>query len=410
MNHLKGLKEDLKVLEESFPKSHPRFRVTSASVDELSCQFLEPTEGGRKHVFLAYFIESYPASSPPIWSSESDNSVVNQALSSLETFQVNNVIHQVKHLLVQLCESYNVPMPEECTDVKSEFSKYISTNLLTPPLSPSKNKNSSAIEHAQTKKTKVDEFKSEEAAEEDDEDEDGPEDNDEFEDEDDDLYDNNFEDDVDEANKEKTKDEEVDTEQVELLEKLKAKHKDSNVGSLQANDRLMKELRQIYKSAAYKSGEFAIELVDESLYEWNVKIIKLDSESPLAQDLKELAKKNGQDHILLSMTFKDSFPFSPPFVRVVSPVILGGYIMNGGAICTELLTNDGWSSAYSVEAVITQLTSFLVQGNERKGKPRIQFQIDPKYVYTKDHAEKSFEFALAMHKKTGWGKSAKKDG
>ena len=128
MNRLKGLKEDLKVLEESFPKSHPRFRVTSASVDELSCQFLEPTEGGRKHVFLAYFIESYPASSPPIWSSESDNSVVNQALSSLETFQVNNVIHQVKHLLVQLCEWYNVPLPEECTDVKSEFSKYISSN------------------------------------------------------------------------------------------------------------------------------------------------------------------------------------------------------------------------------------------------------------------------------------------
>ena len=68
-----------------------------------------------------------------------------------------------------------------------------------------------------------------------------------------------------------------------------------------------------------------------------MKIIKLDPESPLAQDLKELAKKNGQDHILLSMTFKDSFPFSPPFVRIVSPVILGGYIMNGGAICTELV-------------------------------------------------------------------------
>ena len=124
---------------------------------------------------------------------------------------------------------------------------------------------------------------------------------------------------------------------MELLEKLKAKHKDSQLGSIQANDRLMKELRQIYKSCAYKSGEFTIELVNESLYEWNVKIIKLDPESPLAQDLKELVKKNGQDHILLSMTFKDSFPFSPPFVRVVSPVILGGYVMNGGAICTELV-------------------------------------------------------------------------
>ena len=84
-------------------------------------------------------------------------------------------------------------------NIENFLTYFILANLLTPPLSPSKNKNSSAIEHAQTKKTKVDEFKSEEAAEEDDEDEDGPEDNDEFEDEDDDLYDNNFED--DEANK-----------------------------------------------------------------------------------------------------------------------------------------------------------------------------------------------------------------
>ena len=82
-----------------------------------------------------------------------------------------------------------------------------------------------------------------------------------------------------------------------------------------------------------------------------MKIIKLDPESPLAQDLKELAKKNGQDHILLSMTFKDSFPFSPPFVRIVSPVILGGYIMNGGAICTELV----YIIKYSTDKIIIDL-------------------------------------------------------
>ena len=129
MNRLKGLKEDLKVLEESFSKLHPRFKVTSASVDELSCHFMEPTSSeGRKHVFLANFTESYPDSSPPIWSSESDNTEVNQALASLETCLVNNVIHQVKHLLVQLCTAYRVPLPEECTDVKSKFSKYISGN------------------------------------------------------------------------------------------------------------------------------------------------------------------------------------------------------------------------------------------------------------------------------------------
>lgn len=40
----------------------------------------------------------------------------------------------------------------------------------------------------------------------------------------------------------------------------------------------------------------------------------------------------------------------------------------GGAICMELLTKQGWSSAYTVEAVIMQIAATLV-----KGKARIQF-------------------------------------
>lgn len=42
--------------------------------------------------------------------------------------------------------------------------------------------------------------------------------------------------------------------------------------SVQATDRLMKELREIFRSQSYKNGDYTIELVDESLYEWNVKV------------------------------------------------------------------------------------------------------------------------------------------
>lgn len=42
--------------------------------------------------------------------------------------------------------------------------------------------------------------------------------------------------------------------------------------SVQATDRLMKELREIFRSQSYKKGDYIIELVDESLYEWNVKV------------------------------------------------------------------------------------------------------------------------------------------
>ena len=65
---------------------------------------------------------------------------------------------------------------------------------------------------------------------------------------------------------------------------------------------------------------------------------------------------------------QENYPFDPPFVRVVFPVLTGGYVLGGGAICMELLTKQGWSSAYTIEAVILQIAATLV-----KGKARIQF-------------------------------------
>ena len=66
--------------------------------------------------------------------------------------------------------------------------------------------------------------------------------------------------------------------------------------------------------------------------------------------------------------FQDTFPFDPPFVRMVHPVLHGGYVLDGGALCMELMTPQGWSSAYTIEAVIMQLSATLV-----KGKARIKF-------------------------------------
>lgn len=49
---------------------------------------------------------------------------------------------------------------------------------------------------------------------------------------------------------------------------------------------------------------FQVELVNDSLYEWNVKIMRVDPDSPLAEDLRKLKEKEGKDHILLSFMFK----------------------------------------------------------------------------------------------------------
>ena len=49
-----------------------------------------------------------------------------------------------------------------------------------------------------------------------------------------------------------------------------------------------------------------VELVNDSLYEWNVKIRRVDPDSPLAEDLKKLKEREGKDYILMSFMFKVS--------------------------------------------------------------------------------------------------------
>ena len=41
---LASLKQDIRVLESTFPKSHHRFQILSATVDELTCRFIGKNE------------------------------------------------------------------------------------------------------------------------------------------------------------------------------------------------------------------------------------------------------------------------------------------------------------------------------------------------------------------------------
>jgi len=208
------------------------------------------------------------------------------------------------------------------------------------------------------------------------------------------------------------KDDGIDPANVETLVRLKANQRrdylrGSISGTVQATDRLMKELRDIYRSDAFKAGVYSVELVNDSLYEWNVKLQIVDTDSPLYNDLLQLKEKEGQDHILLNIHFKEMFPFEPPFVRVVAPVISGGYVLVGGAICMELLTKQGWSSAYTVEAVIMQIAATLVKGKARISGPKAG---GAKGAYSLARAQQSFKSLVQIHEKNGWFTPPKEDG
>jgi ubiquitin-conjugating enzyme E2 Q len=119
----------------------------------------------------------------------------------------------------------------------------------------------------------------------------------------------------------------------------------------------MKEFNRI-KMTQLNDPVFTVDLVNDNMFEWSVRLHKIDPDSRLAMDMRELEIP----YILLRMVFPKEFPFAPPFVRVITPRIERGFVMHGGAICLELLTPAGWCCAYSVESVIMQIASNLVKG------------------------------------------------
>ncbi|XP_048381609.1 ubiquitin-conjugating enzyme E2 Q1 isoform X2 [Stegostoma tigrinum] len=341
-----ALKQELKLLESIFHQRHERFRIVSGSLDEISCQFITQEQILIIHCNIT---ESYP-SVPPIWFVESDDPNLAAVL-------------------------------ERLTDIKKSSTLHPDVEMLDQPLP--------------TEQSTRDDVTSEE------EDEEMAEDNEDL-----DHYEMKEE---EPAEGKKSEDEGIGKENLAILEKIKRNQRQDYLngavsGSVQATDRLMKELRDIYRSESFKAGNYAVELVNDSLYDWNVKILKVDQDSALHNDLQILREKEGIDFILLNFSFKDNFPFDPPFVRVVSPVLSGGYVLGGGAICMELLTKQGWSSAYSIESVIMQISATLV-----KGKARIQFGAN-KSQYSLTRAQQSYKSLVQIHEKNGWYTPPKEDG
>lgn len=166
--------------------------------------------------------------------------------------------------------------------------------------------------------------------------------------------------------------------------------------------RLMKELREIQRLQSSRPDPiFTVELVNDNLFEWHVKLLRLDPESELAADMREL----GVSYILLHLVFPENFPFAPPFMRVMSPRIEKGFVMEGGAICMELLTPRGWASAYTVEAVVMQFAASIV-----KGQGRIARKTKGSKDFSRRSAEESFKSLVKTHEKYGWVTPSLSDG
>ncbi|KAF7478033.1 ubiquitin-conjugating enzyme E2 Q2 isoform X2 [Marmota monax] len=338
-----GLKTELKFLASIFDKNHERFRIVSWKLDELHCQFLVPPPAppGSPH-----------SSQPPL------------------TLHCN------------ITESYPSSSPIWFVDSDDP-----TLTSVLERLEDTKNNNTNGTTEEVTSEEEEEEEMAEDI-------------------EDLDHYEMKEEEPI---NGKKSEDEGIEKENLAILEKIRKTQRQDHLngavsGSVQASDRLMKELRDIYRSQSYKTGIYSVELINDSLYDWHVKLQKVDPDSPLHSDLQILKEKEGIEYILLNFSFKDNFPFDPPFVRVVLPVLSGGYVLGGGALCMELLTKQGWSSAYSIESVIMQINATLV-----KGKARVQFGAN-KNQYNLARAQQSYNSIVQIHEKNGWYTPPKEDG
>jgi ubiquitin-protein ligase len=149
------------------------------------------------------------------------------------------------------------------------------------------------------------------------------------------------------------------------------------------NKRLLMEIRNIMKKT---NDEFSL-LEVENTNVWNVLLINVDKDSNLHKDMV----KQGVDNIHIEVRFENSYPLSPPFVRVIKPAFKPqtGHITQGGSICAEILTNQGWSPAINMESLLITIKAIISEDG----------RLGPQKAYTLASAKSSYMNMLSVH---GW--------
>lgn len=152
-------------------------------------------------------------------------------------------------------------------------------------------------------------------------------------------------------------------------------------GSRQASQVLMREMRALLtlqgSGPADGSGSEAgsssakaleIEMVEDSLYHWTVKMHSdgFPEDCALRRELRQFGARHpsGESAVVMDVQFPDTYPMSPPFIRVVRPrfQMHTGHITIGGSVCMQLLTPSGWLPSVSLENVFVSIRSEMIEG------------------------------------------------
>jgi ubiquitin-protein ligase len=172
--------------------------------------------------------------------------------------------------------------------------------------------------------------------------------------------------------------------------KSKGKEEKGGGGGGVGSKRLQHDLKIIKEAEAKGDLGMSVELLDDDMYRWEIKLSEFDKNSQLAKDLVQYNQKHGIDYITMRFYFPDDYPLTAPMVHIVSPRLTGPYIFSGG-LCMNILM-QGWAPGIVPESLVLQIRQLFMEGNIR-----IQ-NINKKEFYSEQEARQGFHTAQNAHK------------
>jgi len=131
--------------------------------------------------------------------------------------------------------------------------------------------------------------------------------------------------------------------------------------------------------------------VDDDLSKWEIVVNEFDKNSTLAKALTTYANKFGQDKyaVVMRFTFPADYPLKAPFVHVVSPKLVGGYVFSGGLCMSTLM--QGWSASITPSSLVLQIRQLFMEANLSISNPN---KVES---WSEEDARNGFKMAASAH-------------
>ena len=113
------------------------------------------------------------------------------------------------------------------------------------------------------------------------------------------------------------------------------------------NPRLKTELKSFSETPVFGISAGPSE---NDLFEWNAIISNLNDQSPF---------KNG--FFKLKITFSDTYPYKPPKIKMKTKIFHPN--IKNEEICLDIIEDDRWSPALTVEKILLSISSLLDDPN-----------------------------------------------